>query len=83
MTSSVFQPALGSSIGRGARGFRGIDVKRVINAAQSAGIDIARVEVATDGRIVVVARNAEPDATCDLDGELAAFEARHNGQGRS
>jgi hypothetical protein len=80
----VLKPSVGSSIDRGSRSsFRESDVKRLIRAARSAGIDVARVEVAMDGRIVVVAKGAEPDAACDLDAELAAFEDRHNGQDRA
>jgi hypothetical protein len=52
-------------------------VTRALRAAKAAGVDIARIEIAKDGRIVIIAAGdciAPPD---DLDCELAAFQARH------
>ena len=46
----------------------------------AAGVDIARVEIARDGRIVIVTAEAQPAVQDDLDRELAEFEAKH-GQG--
>jgi hypothetical protein len=58
--------------------FRQQDVTRAIRAAIAAGVDIARVEIARDGRIVIVTAEAQPAARDDdLDRELAEFEARH------
>jgi hypothetical protein len=56
-------------------------VTRAIRAAVAAGVDIARVEIARDGRIVIVTGKAQPTVQDDLDRELAEFEARHSGQG--
>jgi hypothetical protein len=52
------------------------DIARAVKAVRSAGVDIVRVEVASDGRIVIVTAEA-PAAQDDLDRELAEFEARH------
>jgi ssDNA-binding replication factor A large subunit len=60
--------------------FRQGDVTRAIRAAVAAGVDIARIEIARDGRIVIVTGKAQPAVQDDLDRELAEFEARH-GQG--
>ena len=40
--------------------FRQQDVTRAIRAAIAAGVDIARIEVAKDGRIIIVTAEAEP-----------------------
>jgi hypothetical protein len=49
-----------------------------VKAVRSAGVDIVRVEVARDGRIVIVTAETQPAARQDdLDRELAEFEARH------
>jgi hypothetical protein len=43
--------------------FRQQDVTRAIRAAIAAGVDIARIEVAKDGRIIIVtAAHTEPKA---------------------
>jgi hypothetical protein len=63
--------------------FRESDMRRAIKAAVAAGLEIARVEIAKDGAIVVVPGKPEGQATAssdDLDCELAQFEAQH-GQG--
>lgn len=38
----------------GKTAFRQSDVTRAVKGAQAAGMDIARVEIASDGRIVVM-----------------------------
>ena len=43
---------------RGPRTFRQADVTRAIKAAVAAGVEIERVEVDKDGRIVVIAKGA-------------------------
>ena len=63
--------------------FRESDVRRAIKAAVASGLEIARLEIAKDGAIVVVP--GRPDgqvasSSDDLDRELAKFEAQH-GQG--
>jgi hypothetical protein len=45
-------------LARRACTFREIDVKRAIRAVQAAGIDVARVEIGRDGKIIVVAGNS-------------------------
>ena len=57
--------------------FRQQDVTQAIRAAIAAGVDIARIEVAKDGRIVIVAGGADPAVQDDLDRELEQFRARH------
>jgi hypothetical protein len=58
------------------------DVTRAVKAVAAAGVDIARVEIDTAGKIVIVTGKAlEPTSTQDeLDRELQEWEARH-GQG--
>ena len=57
--------------------FRQADVTRVVKAVRSAGVDIVRVELTKDGKIVIVTGKAQPAVQDDLDRELAEFEARH------
>jgi 3-keto-L-gulonate-6-phosphate decarboxylase len=57
--------------------FRQQDVTRAIRAAIAGGVDIARIEVAKDGRIVIVTCGAQPAVQDDLDRELEQFRARH------
>lgn len=63
--------------------FRQTDVTRAVKAVVAAGVEVARVEVDKDGRIVVIAgkpAQSAPVAANDLDAELTEFEVRH-GQG--
>jgi len=55
--------------------FRQCDVTRAVQGVTAAGQKVARVEIATDGKIVVVIES-NPQMS-DLDRELADFEARH------
>jgi hypothetical protein len=57
--------------------FRQADVTKAVKAVRSAGVDIVRVELTKDGRIVIVTGEANPAVQDDLDRELAEFEARH------
>jgi hypothetical protein len=61
--------------------FRQQDVTRALRATVAAGIAIERVEIARDGRIVIVTASApammKPDDLDDLDRELEQFEAHH------
>jgi hypothetical protein len=41
--------------------FRKTDAKRLVEAVTSAGITVARVELGTDGKIIVVAREHSAD----------------------
>jgi hypothetical protein len=49
---------------RGPCTFRKRDVKAALKAAQEAGVDVARIEIDRDGKIVVVTGkpNGTPDA---------------------
>ena len=63
--------------------FKERDVTRATKAVLAAGLDVARIEIAKDGAIVVVPGKPEGQAAAssdDLDRELAQFEAQH-GQG--
>ncbi len=64
---------------RGPCTFRKCDLTRAVEAARKAGVEIARVEVGKDGKIVIVTANAHGRGgpQDDLDRELAQFEARH------
>jgi hypothetical protein len=57
--------------------FRQADVTKAVKAVRSAGVDIVRVELTKDGKIVIVTGEAQPAVQDDLDRELAEFEARH------
>jgi hypothetical protein len=58
--------------------FRQKDLTRALRGAQAAGVEVQQVEIAPDGRIILVTGKSVPvDA---LDRELAEFEVRH-GQG--
>jgi hypothetical protein len=60
--------------------FRQADLTKAVKAVRSAGVDILRVELTKDGRIVIVTGEAQPAVQDDLDRELEEFCARH-GQG--
>jgi hypothetical protein len=56
--------------------FRQTDVTKAVKAVAAAGVNIARIEIGRDGRIVLVMlQSASPQN--DLDRELAEFEVRH------
>ena len=57
--------------------FRQSDVTKAIRAARKAGVENVRVEIAKDGRIVIVTGRAQPAVQEDLDRELEQFWARH------
>ena len=46
---------------RGALTFRQTDVTRAVKAVVAAGVEVARVEVDREGRIIVVAGKPAPD----------------------
>lgn len=65
---------------RGPSTFKQRDVTAAVRAVVAAGVEIARVEIGQDGRIVVVTSKAAAQALHprnDLDQELAEFEVRH------
>jgi hypothetical protein len=55
--------------------FRARDLKVAVETARAAGLEVDRVEIDRDGKIVVVA--GQPPIQDDLDRELADFEARN------
>jgi hypothetical protein len=57
--------------------FRQADVTKAVKAVRAAGVDVLRVELARDGRIVIVTGEPEPAVQDDLDRELEEFCARH------
>jgi hypothetical protein len=62
---------------RGACRFKQCDVTRAVKAVAKAGLSVARVEIALDGKIVIATGlDAVVQQTDDLDRELVEFEAR-------
>lgn len=61
---------------RGACKFKQCDLTRAVKAVAKAGVAVARVEIAPDGRIVIATGTAATGQSDDLDRELAEFEAR-------
>lgn len=58
--------------------FKQQDVTRAVRGIVAAGVEVQRVEIGNDGRIVVItASPAPPLELDDLDRELKEFEARH------
>jgi hypothetical protein len=57
--------------------FRQADVTKAVKAVRLAGVDIVRVEVTKDGKIIIVTGEAQPAVQDDLDRELEEFCARH------
>jgi hypothetical protein len=55
--------------------FRETDVKRAVKAVRAAGVEIARVEIGRDGRIIVVP--GKPRETEDANGERNEWDAVH------
>lgn len=54
------------------------DITRALRGAKDAGINVVRLEIAKDGRIVIsTSAIAGSSHTQDLDRELLEFEARH------
>ena len=60
------------------RGFRQRDLTTAVKAMAKAGVEVARVEIDRDGKIILVTGKAAALEPADeLDRELAEFEARH------
>ena len=58
--------------------FRQQDVTRAVKAVAAAGVEIARVEIDTSGKIVIIAVTAPAAGKQDdLDRELQEWEAHH------
>jgi hypothetical protein len=64
---------------RGPTTFRQRDVTAAIKAAGAAGLLVARVEIDKSGKIIIVTGTQQEQTTrqCELDQELADFEAKH------
>jgi hypothetical protein len=63
---------------RGPCAFKQSDVARALRGFAKAGIEVGHVEIAKDGRIIIVPRSALQEVPQDdLDRELLEFEARH------
>lgn len=64
---------------RGPATFRQRDLTAAVRAVVAAGVEVARVEVGSDGKIVVVAgKPSENETPSELDRELHEFEAKHH-----
>lgn len=61
---------------RGACKFKQCDLTRAVKALAKAGLSVARVEIAPDGKIVIATGAEAALPSDDLDRELAEFEAR-------
>jgi hypothetical protein len=61
---------------RGPARFRQRDVERVLRAMRSTGVQVARVEVTADGKIIVIAGQAtKAEDTNEWDTDLDAHQA--------
>jgi hypothetical protein len=61
---------------RGACKFKQCDLTRAVKAVAKAGVAVARVEIAPDGRITIATVPVAMGQSDDLDRELAEFEAQ-------
>jgi hypothetical protein len=61
--------------------FRKSDVARAIAAAKQAGVDIARIEIDKEGKIVVVTTSGTTPGD-EVDREISAFRAQQHGKNR-
>jgi hypothetical protein len=61
---------------RRASAFRQIDVSRACRGAAAAGVEISKVEIDTDGKIVIVARNGDQKPASELAKWKAQRDAR-------
>jgi hypothetical protein len=57
--------------------FKQRDLTAAVKAVAKAGVEVARVEIDRDGKIIVVTKAANSAPMSALDQELAAFEATH------
>jgi hypothetical protein len=62
---------------RPSAAFRQVDLTRAVRGAKAAGLEVTRVEIGPDGRIVLSAGKIEPPAN---ESELDVWR-RQNGQG--
>jgi hypothetical protein len=69
-------PPIARNRTRGACKFKQCDVTRAVKAVAKAGVAVAGVEIAPDGKIVIRTGADGTVHSNDLDRELAEFEAR-------
>lgn len=62
---------------RGNCTFRQRDLTAAVRAVAKAGVELARIEIDPNGKIVLVTGTAGSHEVNDLDRELAEHEARH------
>ena len=64
--------------------FRQIEVTRALKAAKAAGVEIGRIEIDVDGRIIVIAGQGEaaPEAAIPPPSAIERWRARQNGAKR-
>jgi hypothetical protein len=74
--SAPTSAATASKRKRGACKFKQCDVTRAVKAVAKAGVEVARVEIAPDGKIVISIGKLPEMQSDELDRELAEFEAR-------
>jgi hypothetical protein len=60
---------------RGPCAFRQCDVERAIKAARAAGLEVARVEIHKDGKIIVI--TGKPPEAAALGDDLDKWLAKH------
>ena len=66
---------------RGPTTFRQSDLTRAIRGVRNAGVDVARAEIAKDGRIIIVvgeASNVSSSAELTPDDELERWRTKKN-----
>lgn len=61
---------------RGPATFKQTDVTRALKGALAAGMNVGRVEIDREGRIVIVAPSQKPEPQGDLDRWLEKNDAR-------
>ena len=80
MAKALNSPSRGHAPGKPVRRPRRRSVSQALQAAKRAGIPITRIELDGDKAALIAGESQAADAVNDLDAELEAFEARHNGQ---
>jgi len=58
-------------MGRRVCAFRQADVRRAVQAVRKAGIEIARVEIDREGKIIIVSVTPDTGQTTELDGWIS------------
>lgn len=61
-------------MGRGPSRFRPSDVTRAVKAVVAAGVEVGRIEVDKEGRIVIIAGKGDPEL---LANDLDAWISKH------